>query len=149
METSHPGCSIKFTTAQVPIEFTSGSFGTFPYSAIPPTFTLFSLYEQDKTTQKLQELWVLSDKTTEAVSVKLPCHGLAAGLLHPQGPVSSRTLNYFAMLWKTALSLAYKLLPKLLFNCLMPIVCGFRRLVMQRFSQAAPKVRKAANLGLS
>ena len=62
MKASYPRCSIKFTTAQIPTEFRSGSLGTFPYSAIPPTFTLFFLYEQDKQLKNIRssDSWVTS-----------------------------------------------------------------------------------------
>ena len=139
MEASYPGFSMKFTTAQIPIEFTSSPSGTFPYSAIPLNFTLFFLYEQEKTTQKPQELGFLSGQTTETVSKELPCRGLAAGLLHPRAPVPSRVINDAAMLWKCALPLAYKLLPELPFSYLRHTVCDFWHLVTRGFQRRLPR----------
>lgn len=111
MEASYPRCSIKFTTAQIPIEFRSGSLDTFPYSAIPPTFTLFFLYEQDKhpKTIRSSDSWVTSlhrlsawscfvcgDLSCSGSSMMLRCSGNAHFLLP-----TSCSQNSFSATWGT------------------------------------------------
>lgn len=148
MEASYPRCSIKFTTAQVPIEFRSGSLDTFPYSSIPPTLTLFFLYEQDKHPKNIRssDSWVtslhrLSAWSCPATAWRQGC--FVCGDLSRSG--SSMMLRYSG---NAHFLPAYKLLPKLLFSYLRHSLCDFQHFVMQRFTQAALKIMKVATLGL-
>lgn len=105
MEASYPGCSIKFTAAQIPTERLSWHLSLLSNS---PTFTLFFLYEQDKTTQELQELWFPSDRTTEAIGCPVPRAGgraaSAAGTLRPRQRCDALPMWIFSRLQAAGLT---------------------------------------------